>query len=105
MISMGLIEGQKALGRGLGNESCGIVRRVGPDTKTLKVGDRIICCSSGSFTTLLTLTESLCAKIPDQLTFSDAVTMPAVYCTVIHSFVDVARMQKGQVSATGTFIV
>ncbi|KAL8992696.1 MAG: hypothetical protein Q9169_006904 [Polycauliona sp. 2 TL-2023] len=93
LSSMGIIE---VLGRGPGYESSGIVTKAGPTTKHLKVGDRIICSNDGSFSTTSSSTELCCAKIPDDLSFLDAATMPVVYGTVIYGLMDVARLARGQ---------
>ena len=58
---------------------------------------------SGAFTTTLCTLESLCAKIPDELSFADAATMPCVYGTVVHGVLDVARLEKKQVSYGAQF--
>jgi len=83
---------------GLGVECSGVVTRVGPDVKDLAIGDRVITMSPGSFATRLTTREDLCAKIPDNLGFTEAATIPCVYGTVIYSLMDVARLERGQVS-------
>lgn len=93
LTSMGVIE---TLGRGPGHESSGIVRKVRPDTKYLKEGDRVVCCSDGSFSTTTSTTEMCCAKIPDGLSFLDAATIPVVYSTAIYGLTDIAKLAQGQ---------
>jgi hypothetical protein len=96
LISMGIVEGQMIEGDGLGNESAGIVQKVGPDVQGLSPGDRVMIFASGAFATTLTTTEQVCVKIPDNLNFTDAASMPTVYGTVIYSLLDKARLEKGQ---------
>ncbi|KAI9759233.1 MAG: Type I Iterative PKS, partial [Geoglossum simile] len=96
LLSMGIIEGRRREGRGLGLEGAGIIRRVGPEATNLKVGDKVLCICSGSFQTTLTVTEKLCSKMADGLSFVEAATMPCVYNTAIYSLMDLARLQKGQ---------
>lgn len=93
LTSMGVIE---TLGRGPGYESSGIVRKVGPDTKYLKEGDRVVCFSDGSFSTTTSSTEMCCAKIPDGLSFLDAATIPVVYSTAIYGLTHIAKLAQGQ---------
>jgi len=95
---MGIVEGTVVEGDGLGCESAGIVEKVGPEVKDLTVGDRCIVFASGAFATSLTTSEKVCVKIPDSLSFTDAASMATVYCTVIYSVIDKARLEKGQVS-------
>ena len=82
----------------LGHEGAGVVRRVGAAVKTLSVGDRVLTFTSKCFSTLLNTPAGLCAKIPDDLDFASAATMPCVYGTVIYSLLDVARLQQNEVS-------
>ncbi|MCJ1385150.1 hypothetical protein MMC17_008269 [Xylographa soralifera] len=93
LMSMGIVD---LVGRGLGCERSGIVRKVGPNVKHLNVGDRVLCCSDGSFSTTLVTSELFCARIPDSLSFAEAATIPCVYGTVIYGLIDLARLSKGQ---------
>lgn len=43
------------------------------------------------------MSELLCAKIPDSLSFEEAATIPVVYTTAIASLMDLARLSKDQV--------
>jgi len=104
LIAMGIIDGNFNDGSGLGCECAGVVTQVGPEA-TFKVGDRVAMCGGDSYSTILKTTSSLCAKIPDNLSFEDAATMPLVYSTVIHSLVDLAKIEKGQVSCHKTFLL
>jgi NADPH:quinone reductase-like Zn-dependent oxidoreductase len=94
---MGIVEGQKVEGDGLGCEGSGIIRKAGPDS-SLKPGDRVIVFASGSFSTRLVTTSKLCVKMADDLDFTDAASMPCVYGTVIHSLLDMARLKTDQVT-------
>jgi NADPH:quinone reductase-like Zn-dependent oxidoreductase len=95
---MGVVDGHEVEGSGLGCECAGVIRRVGPDVENLEVGDRVAVFSGGSFTTLLTTTAKLCAKMPPILSFEDAATIPCVYSTVIHSLVELADVGPDDVS-------
>jgi NADPH:quinone reductase-like Zn-dependent oxidoreductase len=94
---MGILSDVKLEGNGLGCEGSGIVVRVGPKVKELKLGDRVMFSSSGAFSTALSITEKLCAKISDSLSFAEAATMPCVYSTAIYCLMEIGRMQVGQV--------
>jgi NADPH:quinone reductase-like Zn-dependent oxidoreductase len=96
LISMSIVDGNVDDGNGLGCECAGIVTQVGPGA-SFQVGDRVAIIGGDSYSTVLKTTSALCAKIPDNLSFEDAATMPCVYTTVIHSLLDLARIEKDQV--------
>ena len=98
LVTAGVIEGKTLEGEGLGAESSGVVEKVGPDVKSLVPGNRCMVFASGNLSTMMTTCESNCVKIPDGLSFVEAACMATVYCTVIYSLVDKARLEKGQVS-------
>ncbi|KAJ3526674.1 hypothetical protein NM208_g11075 [Fusarium decemcellulare] len=81
---------------GFGLEATGVVARLGPDVKDLRVGDRVILFSRGSFSTSITTSEKLCEVIPDDLSFEDGATMPCVYATAIYSLIDIGGLKHGQ---------
>ncbi|KAF4976126.1 hypothetical protein FZEAL_7145 [Fusarium zealandicum] len=81
---------------GLGLEGGGIVRRVGPQVKHLQPGDRIMFLADGSFASHVVTPERLCEKIPADLSFEDAATMPAVFATAVCSLFNIGGLRKGQ---------
>jgi NADPH:quinone reductase-like Zn-dependent oxidoreductase len=84
---------------GLGLEASGIVSRVGPEVRELCLGDRVILLGYGTLSTLVITTERLCEKIPSNLSFEDAATMPTVFTTAVCCLLNIGNLQKGQVSA------
>ena len=92
---MGIVGGSK---NGFGHEAAGIVRRTGPNVTSLKAGDRVMLLSDGAFTTTQVLSEDLCAKVPDRLSFEDAATMPCVFATSIYSIFSIGNSRRGEVS-------
>ncbi|OJI87738.1 hypothetical protein ASPTUDRAFT_61784 [Aspergillus tubingensis CBS 134.48] len=93
LVAMGIVGGSK---NGFGHEAAGIVRRTGPNVTSLKAGDRVMLLSDGAFTTTQVLSEDLCAKVPDRLSFEDAATMPCVFATSIYSIFSIGRLKKGE---------
>ena len=65
-----------------------------------KPGDRVMVSASGSLATRTAVDERLCALIPDSMTFEDAASMPAVYCTAVYSLITAGRLRKGEVGHT-----
>lgn len=53
-----------------------------------------------TFATVITTTELLCQKLPDEINFEDGVSMPVVYATAIHCLIDKAHLERGQVKIT-----
>ena len=91
---MGVVEGTK---EGLGLEGSGVIRQIGPNVKDLKIGDRVLISDHGYFSTRLVTSSRLCVKMPDDLSFEEAATMPCVYSTAIFSLLTLGRLQKDQV--------
>ncbi|KAK7718985.1 Type I Iterative PKS [Diaporthe eres] len=95
LISVGVVAEPSAIGRGLGCECSGVITDVGPGVSTHRVGDRVIVCSSGAFTTSMDVSEHLCVTAPDTMTFEQAASMPVVYSTAIYCLLDAARLAEG----------
>ncbi|KAJ5675621.1 polyketide synthase [Penicillium macrosclerotiorum] len=93
LCAMGIVEASE---NGFGLEAGGIVRRIGPHVKDLKVGDRVMLIAHCAFATEIVVSENLCEKIPDGLGFEDAATMPCVFATSIYSIFNIGNLQKGQ---------
>lgn len=91
---MGVVDATKD---GIGLEGAGIVHGVGPKVTDFKVGDRVMMFEHGCFSTRIAISAKLCAKIPSGLSFEEAATLPCVYSTVIHSLLEIGRLEKGQV--------
>jgi NADPH:quinone reductase-like Zn-dependent oxidoreductase len=84
----------------MGIEASGTVTKVGPDVQNLAIGDTVMLLSAGGcFASPIVVSEKLCAKVSDDLPLEEAATMPCVFSTVIHSLLNVARIEKGQVSS------
>lgn len=99
LISVGVIAEPAAIGRGLGYEGSGIITAVGTQVIKHKVGDRVLLSGSGSFSSSVQTSGLLCEKIPNDITFEQAATLPVVYSTVIFGLLDKARLKKGMVSS------
>ncbi|KAI1459633.1 hypothetical protein F4805DRAFT_48404 [Annulohypoxylon moriforme] len=91
LIAMGIVTGD-----GLGCDLSGVVTYIGPKVSNLCVGDRIMAVAGNTFSTKAKVAADLCVKIPDDLGFEDAATMPLVYATAIHSLLNVGRLESGQ---------
>ncbi|TVY80960.1 Highly reducing polyketide synthase FUM1 [Lachnellula suecica] len=96
LISMGIVDAQRSDSSGLGCECAGFIRKVGSAVKRLAPGDRVVVQATGTLETRVKANSKLCVRIPDDLSFEDAATMPVVYGTVVHSVMDLGHLEKGQ---------
>jgi acyl transferase domain-containing protein/NADPH:quinone reductase-like Zn-dependent oxidoreductase len=93
--SLGMIDQSDPTGR-LGWEGAGIVTQVGPNVESLCVGDRVMVIEHGCFATSAVVSEQLCVRMPEKLSFEEAATMPIVYTTVIQSLLEIGHLKAGQ---------
>ncbi|XXH03794.1 hypothetical protein Hte_010200 [Hypoxylon texense] len=90
-----------ALGRleddGLGCDCAGVVTRIGasPDESGIRPGDRVCLVYSGCFRTYIQMPASAVNKIPDSLSFEEAVSVICPGATTYHALMNVARLSKG----------
>ncbi|PTB51813.1 hypothetical protein M431DRAFT_19014 [Trichoderma harzianum CBS 226.95] len=92
LVAMGIVEGYKP---GLGIECSGIVHKVGSNVEGLSPGDRVMTIGHGCFTTSFISEASLVVKIPGNLSFEDAATVPCVYATAIHALINLGGLCEG----------
>ncbi|KAL9132080.1 MAG: hypothetical protein Q9217_000116 [Psora testacea] len=93
LVAMNIVQLPK---RAIGLEGAGVVRRIGSQVKTLRVGDRVAMVERGVFSSLITTLEMLCVKLPDCLDINEASTMFFPYVTALHSLKTVGCLEKGQ---------
>ena len=80
---------------GFGSECAGNICRVGRES-SLKPGDRVCMYGRNVFKTLARSTQDLIAKIPDDLDFDEAATLPRGLLIASYMINKVARLQKGE---------
>lgn len=93
MVAMGLLgvpgsEESQEQGIPLGCEAAGVVTAVGPQGSSheyLEAGDRVALFAPqvGCFSTEVQVDSRLCARIPDDLSTSEAAGLPCVFTTVL----------------------
>ncbi|KAI2635455.1 acyl transferase domain-containing protein [Xylaria nigripes] len=96
LIAMGIVNGPKEAGDGFGLECSGVVRAVGPGVTDLTIGDRVMAMTQDAYATTTRTAASQCMKIPDELGFEEAASIPCIYPTVIHGLINLAHLEKGQ---------
>lgn len=92
LLAMGVITQDKPGPLALGYEASGVVRRVGSSVLHLAPGDRVMAFSPGSLATHLALPASLVLRLPDDLSFEAAATVPICYATVLLSLISIGRL-------------
>ena len=80
----------------LGLECAGRVIAVGSSIKHFQVGDRIVCFAPSAFSTHVTIPASHVAKIPNDMTFEAAATIPVAFLTAQYSLITLAKLQRGE---------
>lgn len=78
-------------------EYSGIVRRVGSSQKdNFSVGDRVCLWGATTYGNLVRVKGAGASRIPENMPFTEAASVPLVFVTAYYSLIDVARLQPGQ---------
>lgn len=80
----------------LGIECAGVVARVGAAVSTLAVGDRVCAMPEGAYGTFTRCKETSAARLPQDMAWEVAASIPVVYCTAYYALVDLGRLAKGE---------
>jgi acyl transferase domain-containing protein/NADPH:quinone reductase-like Zn-dependent oxidoreductase/SAM-dependent methyltransferase/acyl carrier protein len=79
-----------------GDEVGGIVKAVGAGVDHVAPGDRVFGLAVFGLSTHTLARGGDVRRIPDQLSFEEAATLPVVFMTAWHSLYNVARMRPGE---------
>ncbi len=100
MVTLGLLPAmayeRSALGREVGIEASGVVRRAGSGVKRLKVGDEVAVTVGGCVANRVVVNEHLAFLKPPALGMEEAASALSVYVTAYYSLIHLARLRKGQ---------
>ncbi|KAK6956533.1 hypothetical protein Daesc_001811 [Daldinia eschscholtzii] len=96
VLARGIIDSSTSGRLPLGYELSGVISKVGSAVKDLTPGDRIMALCNGCLGTRNVAPADIVMKIPDDLAFEDAASIPVCFGTVIYSFIEVGRLEKGQ---------
>ncbi|MDB5487557.1 MAG: hypothetical protein JWQ58_1272 [Reyranella sp.] len=83
-------------GPGLGMECAGTVVNTGPGVEDLAVGDRVLAFVPGAFASHVIARTFAVSKLPSQLSFENATTLPVAFLTAYYSLVHLARLEPGE---------
>ena len=90
MVLLGHIDGF------LGHDCSGVVSEIGSGVTNVCVGDRVCALGRDTFSTNLECNALNAVQIPDEMSFPDAASIPAVFCTAYYSLVTIAKLQRGE---------
>ncbi|GAA3588799.1 type I polyketide synthase [Nonomuraea rosea] len=82
--------------KGPGLECAGIVTAVGDGVHDLSAGDRVCAAVPASLASHTTAPAAAVVKIPDELSFAEAATLPVAFLTVHYALHDLARLTAGE---------
>ena len=79
----------------IGMECAGIITRCGNKVKSRSIGDRV-CASfpAGAYSQFTRCPYTSVARIPENISFATAATIPIAYCTAYYSLFDMGRLSK-----------
>ncbi len=100
MWAMGLLPEEALIdgfaGPTFGLECAGIIRAVGSGVEGLAVGDRVAGLAPASLGTQVTTAAEAVMKIPLEMSFAAAATIPVVFVTAIYSLGTLAKLAPGE---------
>ena len=100
MVTLGLLPSssfeRSALGRTVGLEASGVVRRAGADVRTCRPGDAVVFTQGGCIGNRAIAKDYLVFHKPEALSMEQAASVLSVYVTAYYSLIHLARLRKGQ---------
>ena len=84
------------LGREVGMEASGVVRRIGADVGHCSVGDEVVFMKGGCIANRIVINEQALSAKPTRLNMVEAAAVSSVYLTAYYALVHLARLRKGQ---------
>ncbi len=92
MVAMGQLDSST-----MGFECSGLVASIGPTSShSLKVGDRVCALIRGDWATYNRVHWTSVSRIPDEMSFEVAASVPVIYVTAYYSLYELARLQAGE---------
>ncbi len=96
MKAMGMYPGNPIDLLWFGDDFSGVVERVGRNVKDLAPGDRVTGLAPYCFRTYVTVHRQKIFRLPEEISFNDAATLPTAFLTAHYAINELARMQKGE---------
>ena len=100
MVTLGLLPAlayeRSALGREVGMEASGVVRRAGVAVEGLELGDEVVFVDGGCIANRTVVGQHRVFPKPAGLSMEEAASSLSVYVTAYYSLIHLARLRKGQ---------
>ena len=100
MVTLGLLPElayeRSALGREVGMEASGVVRRAGMAVEGLEPGDEVVFVDGGCIANRATVGQHRVFPKPGGLSMEEAASSLSVYVTAYYALIHLARLRKGQ---------
>lgn len=80
----------------LGLECSGVVTGVGSNVTTFVVGDHVCGLAEGAYANSVRVSQYTITRIPPNMSFTTAATIPVVYCTAYHALHEIGRLSRGE---------
>ncbi len=100
MVTLGLLPAlayeRSALGREVGMEASGVVRRAGMAVEGLEPGDEVVFVDGGCIANRTVVGQHRVFPKPAGLSMEEAASALSVYVTAYYSLIHLARLRKGQ---------
>ena len=100
MVTLGLLPAlayeRSALGREVGMEASGVVRRAGVAVEGLEPGDAVVFVDGGCIANRVVVGQHRVFPKPRGLSMEEAASSLSVYVTAYYALVHLARLRKGQ---------
>ena len=100
MVTLGLLPAlayeRSALGREIGMEASGVVRRVGMAVEGLEPGDEVVFVDGGCIANRAVVGQHRVFPKPAGLSMEEAASSLSVYVTAYYALIHLARLRKGQ---------
>jgi NADPH:quinone reductase len=80
-----------------GKGPAGVVTKLGPEVKHLRIGDRVLAMAEqGGYAEMVALRAGQCYRLPAEMSFTEAAAMSLVYDTAWFALRERARLEPGE---------
>ena len=78
----------------MGFECAGVITELGRKVRHLRKGDRVMTIGPGCHRTTALVSEDLCQRIPQNVSYQQGASMPLAYCTAYLALVTTAKLKS-----------